>query len=265
MTSKNQVKQRSAMKFYSHTRLKTFMQCPLKYKFAYVDEEPPRSEGVEGFVGNRVHEALEKLYRDLWDRRWLNRPDELKDFYALRWNEKWHHDVRVVRRGETPDDYFSYGMECIDNFYRENFPFEESRTVALEERIEFAFDWSGQRRFQGYADRVASRPDGTYEIHDYKTSRSRKTPGESELRQLSLYQVGLQSMHPEVTQVELVAHFLSTGETFRQRQSRTDLVQIIQDANRVIDGIESERRFPANVTPLCDWCEFQEICPAWVE
>lgn len=253
--------QRFEIVVYSHSRLATFTQCPLKYRFRYLDDIPTQREGIEAFVGKRVHNVLEKLYRDLWVGR-LNRRDELKDFYATRWDEEWHQHVHVARTGETVDDYFAYGLDCIDNFYRKNYPFKQSRTVALEERVEFNLDRSGWRRFGGYVDRVASRPDRTYEIHDYKTSRSRRSPGTSELRQLSLYQVGVQSMHPEVTEVELVSHFLCSGEVFRRQQTHTDLVQIVQDAHRVIDDIESERSFRANVTPLCNWCEFQEICPA---
>jgi putative RecB family exonuclease len=250
------------MAVYSYSRLKTFTQCPLKYRFKYLDEIETQRENIEAFVGKRVHDAVEKLFRDLWDGR-LNHSGDLKDFYASRWSEEWHEDVHVVRQGETADDYFAHGLECIDNFYRENYPFKQSRTVALEERVEFSLDQCGWRRFEGYIDRVASRHDGTYEIHDYKTSRSRSVPGISELRQLSMYQVGVQSMHPEVTKVELVCHFLCSGEVFCRQQSRSELVEILDDAHRVIDDIESERMFRANVTPLCNWCEFREICPAW--
>ncbi|HXC47496.1 MAG TPA: PD-(D/E)XK nuclease family protein [Candidatus Sulfotelmatobacter sp.] len=246
---------------YSHSRLATFTQCALKYRFRYVDDIPTQRESIEAFAGKRVHNVIEKLYRDLWDGR-LNRNDELRDFYAFRWEEEWHQHVHVARAGETVDDHFSYGLDCIDNFYRENHPFNQSRTVMLEEKVEFNLDPGGWRRFQGYIDRVASRPDGTYEIHDYKTSRSRRSPGTSELRQLSMYQVGVQSMHPEVRNVELVSHFLCTGEVFRRQQAQTDLVKIVQDAHQLIDDIESERWFRANVTPLCNWCEFQEVCPA---
>jgi hypothetical protein len=227
----------------------------LKYKFKYLDHIPPQREGIELFLGNRVHNVLEKVYRNLWTGR-VNRLDELKEFYAFRWNEEWHQQIHVARTGETVDDYFAYGLDCIDNFYRENYPFKQSRTVGLEEKVEFNLDSGGSRRFQGYIDRRASRPDGTCEIHDYKTSRSRRSPGRSELIQLSLYQVGVQSMYPEVKKVELVSHFLCSGEAFRQQQSHSDLVQVVQDAHRVIDDIESEEYFSAKVTPLCNWCEF---------
>ncbi len=179
---------RSEIVVYSHSRLESFTKCRLKYKFKYLDHIPPQREGIELFLGNRVHNVLEKLYRDLWTGR-VNRLDELKEFYAFRWNEEWHQQIHVARTGETVDDYFAYGLDCIDNFYRENYPFKQSRTVALEEKVEFNLDSGGSRRFQGYVDRRASRPDRTCEIHDYKTSRSRRSPGRSELIQLSLYQV----------------------------------------------------------------------------
>ena len=264
------MRQRSEIVVYSYSRLTTFTQCPLKYRFKYLDEIPTQREGIEAFVGNRVHDALEKLYVDLRAGK-LNRFDELKDFYASEWDEGWHqhvYDARnreyVARTGETADQFFAYGLECIDNFYRENNPFKQSRTVALEERFKFNLDPGGPRRFQVKIDRLASRPDGAYEIHDYKTSRSRRSPGISELRQLSLYQVGVQCMYPEATRVELVFYFLCSGEVFRRHQTHTDLVQIVQDTHQVIDDIESEEEFPADVTKgLCNWCEFQEICPEW--
>ena len=46
---------------YSHSRLETFEQCPQKYKFRYIDNIRTETEGIEAFVGKRVHEALEKL------------------------------------------------------------------------------------------------------------------------------------------------------------------------------------------------------------
>ena len=55
------------MPVYSHSRLETFETCPQKYKFRYIDklEKPRRADLFEAFVGSRVHETLQKLYRDL--------------------------------------------------------------------------------------------------------------------------------------------------------------------------------------------------------
>ena len=54
------------MTVYSHSRLSTFEQCPQKFKLHYIDKvETEIEESVEAFMGVRVHETLEKHYRDL--------------------------------------------------------------------------------------------------------------------------------------------------------------------------------------------------------
>lgn len=68
------------MTVYSHSRLSTFEQCPQKFKLKYIDKvETEAEESVEAFLGVRVHETLEKLYRDLQYQK-ENTLDDLLDF-----------------------------------------------------------------------------------------------------------------------------------------------------------------------------------------
>lgn len=53
------------MAIYSHSKLETFENCPLRYKFAYIDRIKREEEGIEAFLGSRFHEVMEKLYKDL--------------------------------------------------------------------------------------------------------------------------------------------------------------------------------------------------------
>jgi putative RecB family exonuclease len=253
---------------YSPTQLETFRQCPLKFKFRYIDHIETGVEGVEAFLGNRVHDALQKLYDDLREEKFHDLND-LIDFYESRWESKWHDSIRIVKPDRTEDDYFDHGVKCIRNYYHENEPFNQSQTIWLEKWIEFDLVRRGRRRFRGRVDRVSSRPDGTYEIHDYKTTQW--VPSLRDLAdgvhkdgvQLSLYQLAVSSELPEARSIELVWHYLSRGITYRLRRNEHDLVQILQDTNQLVDHIESERQFPAKKQQLCDWCEFREICPAW--
>ncbi|MDI6846268.1 MAG: PD-(D/E)XK nuclease family protein, partial [Candidatus Saccharicenans sp.] len=50
---------------YSHSKLSTFENCPLKFKLAYIDEIRVEEEGIEAFLGSRFHQAMEKLYSEL--------------------------------------------------------------------------------------------------------------------------------------------------------------------------------------------------------
>ena len=50
------------MEVYSHSRIKCFENCRKQFHFRYVLKLPQETEGIEAFVGKRVHEVLERLY-----------------------------------------------------------------------------------------------------------------------------------------------------------------------------------------------------------
>lgn len=76
-----------AKKIYSHSKLGTYENCPWKYKLSYIDKlEKPEVEGIEAFVGSRVHDVLEKCYRDLKFTK-VNSMDELLAYYNEIWDK----------------------------------------------------------------------------------------------------------------------------------------------------------------------------------
>jgi len=76
------------MATYSHSKICCFEQCPLRYKFQYIDKIKTEIEqSVEAFLGSMVHEALEKLYTDLKFQK-VMKLDEVLDFYNELWQEK---------------------------------------------------------------------------------------------------------------------------------------------------------------------------------
>jgi CRISPR/Cas system-associated exonuclease Cas4 (RecB family) len=73
---------------FSHSKLSCFEQCPRKYKYRYVDEiETEMRESIEAFLGKRVHEALEKVYRDAQKSR-TSSPEEVAEFFNSRWETR---------------------------------------------------------------------------------------------------------------------------------------------------------------------------------
>jgi putative RecB family exonuclease len=163
---------------YSNSRIETFEQCPRKYKFRYIDNLRMSTEGIEAFVGKRVHEALEKLYRDLKLTK-LNSLEEILAFYEAEWEKNWHASVLITREGFTPGHYFALGQQCLADYYKRYHPFNQGKTLGLEERIELKIT-EGERAYtiQGYIDRLTWAPETeTYEIHDYKTGATVPTVG----------------------------------------------------------------------------------------
>mgnify|MGYP003311101769 CR=1 FL=1 len=44
---------------FSYSSLETYKKCPAQFQFRYIDKVIKKEEGVEAFMGKRVHEALE--------------------------------------------------------------------------------------------------------------------------------------------------------------------------------------------------------------
>ncbi len=253
------------MTTYSHSRLAAFEQCPLKYRLKYIDHVTTGRESIEAFEGKRVHEAIKLLYRKLLTDQ-VVKLDTLIDHYFEQWEKCWHDGVTVARRNEDEDTYFLHGMNCIENFYKQNFPFQGSRTLHLEHKIEFDLGPGQKYPIQGYVDRVAVRPSGDYEIHDYKTGRRLPTQKAVDAdRQMSFYCLGLLSQQPNAKRIDIFVHYLGAGKVFHTKRTSLELVRAAPQARALIDQIETTTEFRARKSPLCDWCEFRPQCPAWQE
>lgn len=252
------------MPLFSHSQLATFEQCPLKYRFRYIDRiRKPQEQGAEAFTGSLVHQALEKLYYDLEYEK-LHSLDELLAWYNDAWQKLWRPEIKMVREGLTEENYRDYGARCLRSYYERYQPFRQSQTLGTEMRLSFALDASGQYPFQGYIDRLARRADGTYEIHDYKTGGRLPSQAEADHdRQLALYQAGLESRWPGAERVDLIWHYVGCGQTLVSHRSPDELLAAREAAMGVIDRINATTDFVPVKSKLCDWCEYKPDCPVW--
>jgi putative RecB family exonuclease len=251
------------MPTYSHSRLSSFEKCKLQFRYRYLDRIRRDVQGIEAFMGNRVHEALEKLYRDLQMERTPS-VEELTGLYHRNWEKQYSAKIRIVRTEYAPDHYRKVGERCITDFYRTYHPFRDGVTLGLEEKVGIPLDEAGRYRLEGYVDRIVRTGPGTYEVHDYKTGNS--LPSAEDLkndRQLPLYQLGIQALFPDAKDVRLVWHYLAFNQELRSARSPDALESLKAKTFGLIREIESTREFPPTESALCRWCEYQEICPLW--
>lgn len=247
---------------YSHSRLTCFEQCPLKFKFAYIDKlETEIEETVEAFLGSRVHETLEKLYKDLKFQK-LNSSRELLDFFNSEWKKNWNDAIVIVRDEYDEENYRKMGEKFITDYYERYKPFNHTRTIALE--TERTIDLNDTYHIHIRIDRLAMSSDTTYEIHDYKTSNNLPTQEKLDSdRQLAIYAYGIKKMYPDAEKVRLIWHYLAFDKEMSSERTPDQLENLRKEIIKLIERIEAEKEFPARVSSLCDWCEFQKQCPEW--
>jgi putative RecB family exonuclease len=245
---------------FSHSKLTTYQHCPQKYKFRYIDEIPPPIRSIELHLGDTVHRALEKLYADALHGQ-TRSCDEILALYQQKWDEGYTPQMRIVRSGTTARTYLEYGRQMLVAYHRRFSPFAESTTLELEEK--FIFPLSDGHEIRGIIDRLARAGDGSLEIHDYKTSRRFPSPAQVGAdAQLALYELALRHRWPDSQRITLIWHYLAFDRDISIAKTLRQLETVKQNTLDLIETIESTTSFPTRVTPLCDWCEYKEICPA---
>ncbi len=249
------------MPVYSHSKLSMYETCPRQYKLWYIDRIRPHEgeEGIEAYLGNRVHETLEKLYRELLLTK-MNTLEDLLEYYKRQWEKNWHDNVVILKKEFTRDHYFSTGLLAISNYYGRHYPFNQSKTLATERLIVFKI---GDYTIQGYIDRLSHDGKGRYEIHDYKTSAHLPTQDKLDRdRQLALYQIGIRAHFRDATDVVLKWHYLIHGKEFTSTRSDSQLRELEKEVVSLISTIERDTVFPPVESSACDWCEVDLYCPA---
>tara|TARA_Y100000590_G_scaffold373354_1_gene436995 strand:+ start:7427 stop:8317 length:891 start_codon:yes stop_codon:yes gene_type:complete len=251
----------SVQDVFSHSSLSSYENCPRKYAFRYIEKIQVDTEGIEAFVGKRVHEILERLYQFVDDGVVPPLPQVLKR-YEANFDDAYNPEkIRIVRNNLSISHYRAMGAKGIENFYRRHYPFDSGETLGLERPIRFNLDENGQYRIRGIIDRLARAPDGAIEIHDYKTSA--RMPAAKYLRrdrQLSLYEIAIRDEGFE-GEIRLVWWYVTPNRMFVTRRNEGELNQVKTEVTNLIDAIRTETLWEPRKGPLCSWCEYKEICP----
>ncbi len=251
------------MTVYSHSRLNTFEQCKLRFKYQYIDKlEPPIKTTVEGFMGNMVHDALEKLYVDL-KHGILAKKEDLLKYLETHWRENWTEEILIVRTQFTEEYYFDLAKKYFSGYYDKYYPFNQAEVLGTEILITIDLDKEGKYKMRGYVDRLDAK-NGIYEVHDYKTAKN--LPEQYYLdkdRQLALYTMAIKEKYGDVRDVKLIWHYLAHDKEMISERTDEQLEELRQKTIKVIQEIEATNDFPPQTSALCGWCGFKPICPKW--
>jgi putative RecB family exonuclease len=252
------------MTIYSHSRLSTFEQCPLKYKFRYIDKIKPEIEKtIEAHLGSVVHNTLEWIYNSIKENP-ENPPslDHIINYYIQSWEKDLTKDTLIVKKQLTSQDYLNKGVQFLADYFQENYPFKDG-TIECEKKI--IIDLDENTKIQGFVDRLVHNIEtGEYEIHDYKTANTLPTQKKmDEDRQLALYSIAIKELYGKDKEVKLVWHYLAYNHKIISKRTQEQLEKLKEEIKSLIKQIENTKEFPPNKSILCDWCEYKNICPEW--
>jgi putative RecB family exonuclease len=259
----------------SYSSFRTYLECPLRWKFLYIDRIPETPRGYFTF-GRVIHSVLESLVRPLvvptarragdsesqrtlddWQPHgkgsaglpWMSR-EELMALYERSWSGEGYTSPEEEAR------YKTLGRELLGKYY-DRLSRERPRPVSVEEHLEAR--WDGIP-IHGYIDRIDRGPGGGLEIVDYKTSRELSAGDAKDSDQLSIYQVLVESNYSEPVEGLTLYHLRSLTPIRVPPRDRASLTGLYDRLGVVSDGIRAEAYEP---TPgrHCSRCDFRSICP----
>lgn len=244
----------------SPSRAGDFMTCPLLYRFRVIDQLPERPSKA-AVRGTLVHAVLERLYdlpaelrtipaaRDLVEPQWRRLLEEEPEFSSL-FDEEAQRDEWLAQAGTMVERYFTL---------------EDPRRLEPAERemyVEAVLD--NGLMLRGYIDRLDVAPTGEVRVVDYKTGKSPGPDFEAKaLFQMKFYALVLWRQQGRVPRM-LQLMYLGNGEVLRYVPDEADLraterkVRALWEA---IDRAVTSREWRARPSRLCDWCDYQALCP----
>ncbi len=247
------------MKIYSHSRLTTFEQCKLKFKFKYIDNIVPEiGQSIEAHLGKIVHDTLEWLYNQV-NQQNIPTIQQIISYYAKKWQDKFTEDIIIVKKEFSEKDFFNKGVGFLISYYTKYAPFNE-KTIATEHKIEV--DLAEGIKLIGFVDRLVENiQNNEIEIHDYKTANSMPTQKQmNDNRQLALYSLAIKETFGKDKNICLIWHFLAHNIKVCIRKTDEELENLKQEIINLIKEIEETKDFPPNKSVLCNWCEYKNIC-----
>lgn len=246
----------------SPSRAGDFKTCPQLFKFRAIDRipEPP---SIYQARGTTAHLALQRLFDDDEAER---TPDRLYDLFRQAWTEIRGDDEfeGLFADIEEEREWGLESMELLANY----FAIEDPTTFEpVDRELDMLEDLEGIV-IRGILDRIDRDDDGRLIITDYKTG---KAPPEryalASFFALKIYALLIRNRWGE-TPKEVRLLYLNGPTLYslpiddRQLDAMDGQLRALWAA---INRAMSSDRFPTRPGRLCDWCSYQEICPAWAE
>ncbi|MFA6917606.1 MAG: ATP-dependent DNA helicase [Candidatus Gracilibacteria bacterium] len=235
-------------KALSYSQFDTFSICPLKYSYRYMIGVPMPQSHAANF-GSSVHETLNEFYKLLKKDGKATLSDLLK-LYEENWIPYGYESV------EHEELRKKQGLEMLQVFYEKN---SDPWVIPayLERNFSIKVD---DFTVTGRIDRIDRLPDGTFEVIDYKTGRSKDASYLKKDLQLSVYALACRDvLHIPVSKLSL--YYLEDNE--KQSTERKD-AQISGAADEIRSFILDMQTSKFNPTPgfHCQFCDYKIICPA---
>ena len=250
----------------SPSKVSSFTSCALQFRFATIDRlpEPPSPAATKGTL---VHAALEHLFCLPAGQRSLPAAltalDEAFDRLRV---EPEYTELGLDQAAERAF------LDDAEDLVRKYFQLEDpDRVHAIGLELKLQLELEAEERYpgvvlRGIIDRLEIAPDGELVVTDYKTGRTPNAKFEQgRLGGVHLYALVCEKLfgrRPARVQLYFLADPMAIiAEPTEQSTRATE--RKLRAVRHAIDRACEHESFAPKPSRLCDWCAFQDRCPAF--
>ena len=246
----------------SYSQVNTYLTCPLRYRFQYVEQIPAAFVPAALAFGSSIHEAVGAFYQSYLIGEEL-RLDQMVDVYRQEWSSREAENIRF-NNGDDAESLMTKAKQMLTVFHDHFDP--TVQIIGVEEFFEVGL--VGAPPLQGYIDLIEQDHDGRTWIVDLKTASRKPANGNaSQNLQLTCYNLAAVEMGfaPESLSMRLDVLTktknpeLTRCETTRTDQQRRRFFKLVQ---HVWKAIEREVFFP-KTDWQCSTCAWADPCAKW--
>jgi putative RecB family exonuclease len=248
----------------SPSRAADFKTCPLLYRFRTIDHLPQTPSRV-ATRGTVVHAVLEELFDLPAAGRTLAAARELLP-------GAWERVLAESPESATLFDGDADGAELAEwldsaaALLTNYFALEDPTRLEPESREQLVEVEIDGLRLRGYVDRLDVSPAGDIRVVDYKTGATPREAFEAKaLFQMKFYALVLWRVRGVVPrQLRLI--YLADTDTLTYSPDADELERFERTLKAIWAAIVRATEagdFRPSPSRLCDWCDFQALCPAF--
>lgn len=249
---------------FSYSKLALYEECPLKYKFKYVDRIKEEPKTYFSF-GHSIHHALEFLYA-------VKAPPfpaagSVLEEFKRDWNLKSYLEKGYRDPAKADEDY-QKGIEMLSAYYRHH----DGRF-----KLPFLLEYVTDVEVDGLlvriiADKIEYLGHGELALVDYKTGKDvKRQPDQLHMYQKiceldprlreRVHEVYGDSVPALRVKQMLYYHVPTLKEYAFDRAEDAEISVFWERALGVAENIRGRRFDPAPGERQCAWCDYKKLCP----